>query len=112
MALKITSKALEKNEQKMQDLMLRTASAPVFENKNRVKDMLNFINSDNDKSLIQNGHVLAMSNASAQINNISATNDYASGINFIKNTSLLTQSVEDISSLDEYIELLNSLRKK
>ena len=112
MALKITSKALEKNEQKMQDLMLRTASAPVFENKNRVKDMLNFINSDNDKSLIQNGHVLAMSNASAQINNISATNDYASGINFIKNTSLLTQSVEDISSLDDYIELLNCIKKK
>ena len=70
LGLKITSKSLEDNEKKMQDLMIETAKNSNFSDKNRIKDMLNFISSDNEKSLIQNGHILSMSNAAAQINNI------------------------------------------
>ena len=47
-----------------------------------------FISSSNERSLIQNGQLLAMSNAGAQVNNIAATNDIASGINFITNTNI------------------------
>ena len=86
LGLKITSKSLEENEQEMQNLMIETAKVSNFSDKSRVKDMLNFITSDNEKSIIQNGHILSMSNAAAQINNISATSDFASGINFITNT--------------------------
>jgi len=112
LALKITSKSLERNEEKMQELMIQTAIEANFSDKKRVKDMLNFISSDNDRSLIQNGHALAMSNAGAQINNIAATGDMTSGINFISNTSSLSRNIEKDSSLEEYIELLKNIKNK
>ena len=112
LGLKITSKSLEENEQEMQNLMIETAKDSNFSDKSRIKDMLNFITSDNEKSLIQNGHILSMSNAAAQINNISATNDFASGINFITNTSKLSKKIDKNSELDKYIELLNSIKNK
>jgi len=112
LGLKITSKSLEENEQEMQDLMIKTAKDSNFSDKSRIKDMLNFITSDNEKSLIQNGHILSMSNAAAQINNVSATNDFASGVNFITNTSKLSKKIDKNSELDKYIELLNSIKNK
>ena len=112
LGLKITSKSLEEKEIEMQNLMIGTAKESNFSDKNRIKDMLNFISSDNEKSVIQNGHILSMSNAGAQINNISATNDFASGLNFITNTSKLSKNINNDSELDRYIELLNSIKNK
>ena len=112
LGLKITSKSLEEKEIEMQNLMIETAKDSNFSDKNRIKDMLNFISSDNEKSLIQNGHILSMSNAAAQINNISATSDFASGLNFITNTSKLSKNIDKNSELDLYIELLNSIKNK
>ena len=112
LGLKITSKSLEEKEIEMQNLMIETAKDSNFYDKNRIKDMLNFISSDNEKSLIQNGHILSMSNAGAQINNISATSDFASGLNFITNTSKLSKNIDKNSELELYIELLNSIKNK
>ena len=112
LALKVTSKSLEKNESKMQDLMIDMVGNAKFIDKNRVKDMLTFIASDNDKSVIQNGHVLAMSNAAAQINNISSTNDIASGINFITNTGTLAREINNDTSLNKYLGLLQNIKSK
>jgi Zn-dependent M16 (insulinase) family peptidase len=112
LGLKITSKSLEENEKEMQELMIETAKNATFSDNDRVKDMLNFISSDIEKSLIQNGHVLSMSNAAAQINNISATNDYASGINFITNTSKLSNNIDKNNELEKYVELLESIKGK
>ena len=96
----------------MQELMIETAKNATFSDNDRVKDMLNFISSDIEKSLIQNGHILSMSNAAAQINNISATNDYASGINFITNTSKLSNNIDKNNELEKYVELLESIKGK
>ena len=112
LGLKITSKSLEENEKKMQDLMIDTAISSNFSDKKRIKDMLNFISSDNEKSLIQNGHLLSMSNAAAQINNISATNDFVSGLNFIVNTNKLSKNIDSSANLNKYIELLSSIKNK
>ncbi len=112
LGLKITSKSLEENEKEMQELMIETAKNATFSDNDRVKDMLNFISSDIEKSLIQNGHILSMSNAAAQINNISATNDCASGINFITNTSKLSNNIDKNNELEKYVELLESIKDK
>ncbi len=112
LALKVTSKSLEKNEIKMQDLMIDMAANAEFSDKNRIKDMLTFIASDNDKSVIQNGHVFAMSNAAAQINNIASTNDIASGVNFITNTGKLSRDIINTKSLSKYLDLLNGIKSK
>ncbi len=111
-ALKISSRSLEKNEAAMQMLMSDTVSEASFNEKKRIKDMLNFIASSNERSLIQNGHVLSMSNAAAQINNISASNDIVSGINFIKNTNLLLKDIDKGENLENYIGIFKSIRNK
>ncbi len=112
LGLKITSKSLEEKEKEMQDLMIETAKNANFSDKNRVKDMLNFISSDIEKSLIQNGHILSMSNAAAQINNISSTSDNVLGINFISNTGELSKKINKKLELEKYIELLESIKNK
>ena len=110
--LKISSKSLETNENKMQDLMIQTIKEANFNDKNRIEDLLSFISSSNERSLIQNGHILAMSNAGAQVNNIAATNDMASGINFITNTKRLSKDININSNLEKYIASLESIKDK
>ena len=112
LALHISSKSLEKNEVKMQDLMMETVSESNFTEKERIKDLLNFISSANERSLIQNGHVLAMSNAGAQINNIASTSDIVSGIGFITNTGYLAKNIERNENLEKYIDILQSIKNK
>jgi len=112
LALKITSKSLEKNVNKMQDILIKTILDADFTNQDRIKDLLNFIASDAEKSIIQNGHMLAMSNAGAQVNNLAATNDTASGLNFITNTSNLSKTIDQNNNLEEYINLLSSIKNK
>ena len=112
LALQVTSKSLEKNDKKMQDLMMQTIAKSNFTEKERIKDLLNFISSANERSLIQNGHVLAMSNAGAQINNIASTSDIVSGINFINHTSNLAKNIEKNENLERYIDILQSIKNK
>ena len=112
LALHISSKSLEKNEAKMQDLMIQTVSKSNFTEKERIKDLLNFISSANERSLIQNGHVLAMSNAGAQINNIASTSDIVSGLGFITNTGYLAKNIERNENLEKYIDILQSIKNK
>ena len=112
LGLKISSKCLEKNEEEMQKLMMQTVSEAKLEDEDRIKDMLNFISSGNERSIIQNGHMLAMSNAGAQVNNIAATNDMAAGINFITNTSNLSKNIDKQDNLFNYLDLFASIKSK
>ncbi len=110
--MEYSSKSLEANESKMQNLMIETIKDANFKDKNRIEDLVNFISSSNERSLIQNGHLLAMSNAGAQVNNIAATNDIASGINFITNTKHLSKDLNINDNLENYIAKLESIKNK
>ena len=57
LALKVSGKSLEKNDFLMQELMLRTINDSNFNESQRIKELLDFISSDNEKSVIQSGHV-------------------------------------------------------
>ena len=111
LALQISSKSLEKNDKEMQDLMIQTVTKSNFTEKERIKDLLNFISSSNERSLIQNGHILAMSNAGAQINNVASTSDIVSGLNFINYTSDLTKNINKNENLERYIDILQSIKR-
>ena len=112
LALKVTSKSLEGNETLMQDLMLRTVKDSSFEETKRIEELLEFISSDNEKSVIQNGHILSMSNAASQISDIASTNDLTSGLRFIHNTNHLSKLVKEKDELAKYLELLRSINSK
>ena len=96
----------------MQDLMLKTINESRFDETERIKELLEFISSDNEKSLIQNGHLLAMSNASSQITRIASTGDLTSGLRFIHNTSKLSNKIGNANELNKYINLLKSIDSK
>ena len=96
----------------MQDLMLRTVKESSFEETNRIEELLEFISSDNEKSVIQNGHILSMSNAASQISGIASTNDLTSGLRFIHNTNHLSRLVKKQNELSKYLELLRSINSK
>ena len=112
LALKVSSKSLEGNESFMQDLMMRTVKESNFDETDRIKELLEFISSDNEKSVIQNGHILSMSNAASQISNIASTNDLTSGLRFIHNTNQLSKLVAVPNELSKYLELLKSIKSK
>ena len=112
LALKVSSKSLEGNESFMQDLMMRTVKESNFDETDRIKELLEFISSDNEKSVIQNGHILSMSNAASQISNIASTNDLTSGLRFIHNTNQLSKLVAAPNELSKYLELLKSIKTK
>jgi Zn-dependent M16 (insulinase) family peptidase len=112
LALKVSSKSLEGNESFMQDLILRTVKESIFDETNRIQELLEFIASDNEKSVIQNGHILSMSNAASQISDIASTNDLTSGLRFIHNTNHLSKLVNEQSELTKYLELLSSINSK
>jgi Zn-dependent M16 (insulinase) family peptidase len=112
LALKVSSKSLEGNESFMQDLILRTVKESIFDETNRIQELLEFISSDNEKSVIQNGHILSMSNAASQISDIASTNDLTSGLRFVHNTNHLSKLVNEQNELAKYIELLRSINSK
>ena len=56
--------------------------------------------------------MLAMSNAGAQVNNLAATNDITSGLNFITNTTSLLETIDQNNNLEEYINLLSAIKSK
>ena len=112
LALKVSSKSLEGNESYMQDLILRTVKESSFDETKRIEELLEFISSDNEKSVIQNGHILSMSNAASQISGIASTNDLTSGLRFIHNTNHLSKLIGEDDELAKYLELLRSINSK
>ena len=112
LALKVSSKSLEGNESFMQDLILRTVNESSFDETKRIEELLEFIASDNEKSVIQNGHILSMSNAASQISDIASTNDLTSGLRFIHNTNHLSKLIGEHDELIKYLELLRSINSK
>ena len=112
LALKVSSKSLEGNESLMQDLILRTVKESNFDETKRIEELLEFISSDNEKSVIQNGHILSMSNAASQISGIASTNDLTSGLRFIHNTNHLSKLIGKRDELSKYLELLRSINSK
>ena len=112
LALKVSGKSLEKNAHLMQELILKTVHEANFDENKRIQELLTFISADNEQSLTQNGHVLAMANAAAQITPEASTNDITSGIRFINNTGILSKNIKDDSALDSYIKNLKSIQSK
>jgi len=112
LALKVSSKSLEKNDLLMQDLMLKTVNESSFLEQNRIKELLEFISADNEKSVIQNGHILSMGNAASQISSIAATNDLTSGLQFIHNTNNLSRIMNDENEFKLYLDTLHSIKNK
>jgi Zn-dependent M16 (insulinase) family peptidase len=112
LGLKISAKSLEKNAASMQDLILETVKDVVFSESKRIKELIEFTSSSNDRSIIQNGHLLAMGNAASQLNDYASTIDTMSGIRFISNLKNISKNISEKNNLDIFSKLLESMHKK
>mgnify|MGYP000847657357 FL=1 len=110
--LKIAGKSLEKNSFLMQKLLKDTILNANFFEKKRIKELLEFTASANDKGIIQNGHLLAMNSASSQINKASSTLERMSGVKSISFISALAKDIDNESNLKSFIEKLISIHNK
>ena len=110
--LKIAGKSLEKNSFLMQKLLKDTILNASFFEKKRIKELLEFTASANDKGIIQNGHLLAMNSASSQINKASSTLERMSGVKSISFISALAKDIDNESNLKSFIEKLISIHNK
>ncbi|MDB4829254.1 insulinase family protein [Gammaproteobacteria bacterium] len=110
--LKIAGKSLEKNSFLMQKLLKDTILNANFFEKKRIKELLEFTASANDKGIIQNGHLLAMNSASSQINKASSTLERMSGVKSISFISALAKDIDNELNLKSFIEKLISIHNK
>ena len=112
LGLKISAKSLEKNAALMQDLILETVEDAIFSENKRIKELIEFTSSSNDRSIIQNGHMLAMGNAASQLNDYASTIDMMSGVRFISNLNNISKHIGEDNNLDIFSNLLKSMHKK
>ena len=96
----------------MQKLLKDTILNANFFEKKRIKELLEFTASANDKGIIQNGHLLAMNSASSQINKASSTLERMSGVKSISFISALAKDIDNESNLKSFIEKLISIHNK
>jgi Zn-dependent M16 (insulinase) family peptidase len=93
-------------------LILETVKDVVFSESKRIKELIEFTSSSNDRSIIQNGHLLAMGNAASQLNDYASTIDTMSGIRFISNLNNISKNISEKNNLDIFSKLLESMHKK
>jgi Zn-dependent M16 (insulinase) family peptidase len=112
LGLKISAKSLEKNAALMQDLILETVEDAIFSENKRIKELIEFTSSSNDRSIIQNGHMLAMGNAASQLNDYASTIDMMSGVRFISNLNNISKHIGENNNLNIFSNMLESMHKK
>ncbi|MGB2063420.1 MAG: insulinase family protein [Gammaproteobacteria bacterium] len=112
LGLKISAKSLEKNAALMQDLILETVEDAIFTENKRIKELIEFTSSSNDRSIIQNGHMLAMGNAASQLNDYASTIDMMSGVRFISNLNNISKHIGENNNLNIFSNMLESMHKK
>jgi len=96
----------------MQDLILETVENVNFSESKRIRELIEFTSSSNDRSIIQNGHILAMGNAASQLNDYASTIDMMSGVRFISNLNNISKHIGENNNLDIFSKSLESMHKK
>ena len=96
----------------MQDLILETVEDAIFTENKRIKELIEFTSSSNDRSIIQNGHMLAMGHAASQLNEYASTLDMMSGVRFISNLNNISKHIGENNNLNIFSNMLESMHKK
>ena len=112
LGIKIGAKSLEENASLMQELILETITDVNFNEEQRIKELIEFSASSNDRSIIQNGHLLAMSTSSSQLNSDASTSDAMSGVKFISNINNIAKNIDKKDHLHLLIKEISSIHSK
>ena len=107
-----SSRTLNAKSLAMVRLLSETSQDPRLDEPERIKDLVQRIALRRINSIGSNGHHYAMSAASRRFRSVTSLNDELMGIPGILRLKLLTDSLDDPSALEAFLEQLSSLHTK
>lgn len=110
--LTLSTKALGRQHQAMNQLMLDTIEKVRFDEIERIQELITQQRARREQSITGHGHGLAMTAASAGMSPVGKISHKLSGLESIRHLKQLDQSLQQKKSLDEFISTLISIHEK
>lgn len=110
--LVLSSKGLDKNTTKIEDLIIETITKVRFDETQRIQELLQVLISRTEESIAAEGHSLAMDYASGGINNRAALIGSIFGLNQLKFLKEIVDNYGLEKGTKKIIDLLESIRLK
>ncbi|MEO5333327.1 MAG: insulinase family protein [Magnetococcus sp. YQC-5] len=107
----ISGKALTRNYQALTDLLKDTMDTARFDELPRLRELVAQMRSSAEMRVTENGHVLALSAASAGLSRVAAMNDRWGGLRAIRRLKQLDKSLEDPAQLEAFAAHLTRMRE-
>ncbi|MCP5122043.1 MAG: insulinase family protein [Pseudomonadales bacterium] len=110
--LVLSSKALLRNAREQASLMRDTLASVRFDERARIRELINQQRARRDQSITGNGHGLAMAAACAGMSGLARLNHELSGLAGIRSLRVLDDSLQDESALAEFADTLAGLHQR
>lgn len=110
--LTLSTKALGRKNQAMNQLMLDTLENIRFDETGRIQELITQQRARRDQSITGNGHSLAMVAASAGMGPVANISQRLSGLDSIAHLKKLDQSLQNTTELNAFSELLRRIHQK
>lgn len=104
-----SSKALARNARAQAQLMRDTCEQARFDELPRLKDLVSQIRARKEQALVSNGHILAMTAASAGMSPLAAINHRLGGLASVQTIRTLDQALNNDASLADFAQSLHDL---
>ncbi|MEX1031759.1 MAG: insulinase family protein [Cellvibrionaceae bacterium] len=108
----LSAKALADNHGKMTELLADTLYSVRFDEVNRIRELIAQSRARREQSVTGNGHMLAMTAASAGMSPVSHFNHRVSGLLGIQTIKKLDDALKDSQQLGQFAERLQALHRK
>jgi Zn-dependent M16 (insulinase) family peptidase len=110
--LTLSSKALGRNSQAMNQLMLDTIEKIRFDENERIQELITQQRARREQSITGNGHAMAMAAACAGMSPVARIAQQLSGLDAIAQLKKLDQSLNQITELNAFRNLLQAIHQK
>ncbi|VAW75898.1 Predicted insulinase-like Zn-dependent peptidase DVU0941 [hydrothermal vent metagenome] len=108
----LSSKALDRNHNKMCELMSTTFKQVRFDEPQRMRELINQKRARREQSITSNGHGYAMSAASSALSPMANLSDRQGGLAALQKLKSLDDALKDDSAMDELMSHYKTLHEK
>jgi len=106
----LSGKALQRNSEPLLNLMMETLEQPRFDEHDRLRELVSQARLRSERSVVNQGHTLAMRAASASLSPIAAMQHRRSGLAAIQWIKKLDQSIADDAGMMAMEQTLSSIQ--
>lgn len=110
--LTLSGKALKRLHRPLCELMWDTLNNVRFDESSRIKELVSQVRARREQSVTGNGHVLAMSAATAGLSPTARISHQLNGLEGIKSIKALDQALKDPQQLKAFCDALQALHEK